>query len=480
MTPDVMTELQPVSTKISQNSAGSSALSHPQLSGTTIFALRVTMLCALLAGGLESLYLLRQDYVSSAEYYALTFVVIGISGALYILLKFPGQYIDRIALTTFSIASIYIFTMLISGLFLNEDMARSLHAILWFHPAFIAVTLTQPMKIAQSASWLIIVLLTGVMTYFSWTHDGALLQSTLAVNHWIIILSLCASSALLYGLSLFRENQGADRARIEVLRLSEAALLAEVKEKEAARAGLQRANSVVTGFLNNLSHELRTPLNAIIGFSELIHGELFGAHANEKYKEYSGDVLNSGQHLLRLVDNLLYFSQVSAGGYSLDMTDLNVKESFTDAINAQRTAAAGADVEIIADAQDNLMLHADRTAIMRMLHGLIDNAIKFSYPGGKVTLCGRKGAEGACEISVRDSGRGIASAEREIILRPFQKGEYSEHNAIPGVGMGLALTRILMDLHHGSMSIDSAEKTGTCVTLVFPRHSNFPQEAKAS
>lgn len=292
-----------------------SALSHAMLGLATIRVLCMTMVFALLAGVIEGEYLSRQEVVSDLELTALILVMIGLAIVLGLLILLPSEYLDKLAMSVFVLAILYIFSMLIGGLFLNVDTDRSLHSVLWFHPAFIAVTLTQPVRTAQRACWIVIVLLSGVILLFGFTIDGPLLSSTLLVNHWIIILSLSASASLLYGLSIYREQRGADKARIEVLQLSEIALQEEVNAKEKALAEAARANSAMTSFLDNISHELRTPLNAVIGFSEIIRDEIFGPHVVSKYKEYAGDIVSSGQHLLELVSQLIYFSYLSGGNF---------------------------------------------------------------------------------------------------------------------------------------------------------------------
>jgi signal transduction histidine kinase len=474
-----MTEPRPASTELSRTNRILSALSHTQLGLTTIIALGVTMVFALLAGGVEALYLLRQDKVSFVEQYALVFVGIGLCVTLFILMKFPGEFIDVLALLVFVIAVIYIFAMLTSALFLSGDIPRSLHAVLWFHPAFIAVTLTQPMKIAQIACWLVILFLGGVIVYFDAIYDGDLLTSTALVNHWIIFLSLCASSALLYSLSIFREKQGASAARIEVLEEYSAALQAEAEAKEKLNGELAQANAVVASFLDNMSHELRTPLNAIIGFSELIHGEMFGTLANNKYKEYAGDILGSGQSLLEMVNNLLYFSKLSAGKISLNTDSLDAMDIITQIAGTQRARAESTQISIVTDVAGQPVLQADPHALTRILNGLLNNAIKFSNAGGTVFMQAMQRGDGACEISVRDTGAGIAEAEQEKILVPFRKGADSEKQAMPGVGLGLATAKLLMDLQDGTMRIDSKPGAGTCVTLVFYEHPHSSALANA-
>lgn len=449
----------------------SSALSHAQLGPRTVFALCLTMVFALLAGAIEILYLDQQETVSLLEKISLGLVTIGLAMVLILLIALPGQYLDRLGLAVFTGTIIYIFAMMIGTLYFDHDMARSLHAILWFHPAFIAVTLTQPVRIAQTACWLVIAMVSAVVLYFAAIHNITILTSTALVNHLIIILSLGASAALLYSLSTYREAVGADSARIEVLQQSEIALQTEVKAKEQVSTELAQSNAVVAGFLDNMSHELRTPLNAIIGFSELIHSETFGALANEKYKEYAGDILVSGQSLLELVNNLLFFSKLSAGKIALVPEPMNAGDILDQIACGQRVKAERAEISIVTDVAGQPALEADPNALTRILNGLIDNAIKFSTAGGKIYLQAAQLANGSCEISIRDTGIGIASAEMKKIFAPFHKSMDSETQAVPGVGLGLATTKMLMDLLGGTLSIISVPGQGTCVSLVFYPHA---------
>lgn len=447
------------------------AISHPMLGPVTVRVLCLTMLFAILAGLLEWQYLERQEVVSSIEGVALYVIEIGLTAVFFLLFLLRGKYLGKIAMAVFAGAIFYIFSMLASALFIDRDLARSLHTVLWFHPAFIAVTLTQPVKIAQSACWLVIILLAGVIFYFGVTHVDAPLFSTALVNHWIIIFSLCASASLLYGLSIYRENMGADRARIAVLQDAAIVLRAEMAQKDQARAELEQANRVVTSFLDNMSHELRTPLNAIIGFSELIRDELFGAHANPKYKEYAGDILGSGQHLLGMIDKLIYFSHLSAGKIALKRIELNALELLNEVADAFHFKLQEAHLAIEVNAPDELVITADQDGLMRILNILMDNAIKFSKPGGNILIQARKLDDGACEISVRDAGIGVAETELAGIFSKVQQGERSEKSATPGIGVGLVMAKLLTDLHGGMISIQSREGAGTCVFVTLPMRS---------
>lgn len=452
-------------TKIPSVTPFVSALIHPLLGRITIIALYLTMVVALLAGAVEGVYLSQQEIVTGVEQTALVLVAVGLAAVLAVLALFPGRYLDRLALTDFVGAIFYIFTMMASALFLIHDPARSLHAVLWFYPAFIAVTLTQQSKTAQVACWTVIFLLVGVISAYCIIFDEAWLRSTAIANHWIIILSLCASAALLYSLSLYREDQGAAIARIEALQKSEILLRAEVEAKEKARAEAARANAVVTSFLDNISHELRTPLNAVIGFSEIIRDEMFGAHAVPKYKEYAGDILKSGRHLLDLVSQLIYFSNLIGGKILLAPAVLHAYEIFSEVIETLQMVADKAEIKIVTDVSDRVVMVADHEGMNRILTALLDNAIKFSISGSRVFLQARNLDDGSCEISVRDTGIGVSTEEQEEIFKPFRKGKLSEKSAIPGTGLGLTTAKALIEMHGGRLSFDSREGRGTRVSF---------------
>lgn len=217
----------------------------------------------------------------------------------------------------------------------------------------------------------------------------------------------------------------------------------------------------------------------LLVFSELIHGEMFGTLTNDKYKEYAGDILDSGQNLLELVNNLLYFSKLSAGKISLNTDSLDAMDIITQIADAQRARAESTQISIVTDVAGQPVLQADPHAVTRILNGLLDNAIKFSNAGGTVFMQAMQRGDGACEISIRDTGAGIAEAEQEKIVIPFRKGADSETQATPGVGLGLATAKMLMDLQGGMMRIDSKPGAGTCVTLVFYEHPHSSALANA-
>lgn len=438
----------------------------------------VTMLVTSLATLLEWNHISASQHFTDIERWALILVTLGFVAVIALFIRFGSAYLYEAATAVCIGGTIYVFIMVTTGLFYGGDPERAIRTALWFHPIFVVTALTQSLRSSQAACWSIIVALGSVTWAFGLSFPGPWIDSPPMVMFGQLLLSLCTSALLLYGLSVFRQLQGADQARIEALQEAAVTLRAEVQAKEKARAELEGANAVVSSFLNNISHELHTPLNAVIGFSELIRDELFGGHTNPKYKEYASDIHASGEHLLELVDDLLYFSNLSAGRVSLHPVELNANDIVREIAGSLHTAADRAGVKIVADVADKLILMADSNGLALVLRALLDNAIKFSHHGGEVFIQARQLDNGGCEISVRDTGRGIAQDEQEDIFMPFRKGKQAEKGAIPGVGMGLAMAKKLIDLYGGTISLASDEGAGTCITVTLPAQLPLEQTAQ--
>lgn len=318
--------------------------------------LSVTMIFTMIAAAVEWYYLTETGLMTDIERVAIIVAAAGFVLVFVAILAFGGSHLNLITVAIGAGGNFYILLMTYAALFLGESPEHVLHTGLWLHPLFIVFTLTRSTLQAQIVCWgniFILCLFTMGFAFFS-PNAGSSLHVVVELIH--LALSLSASAIVLYGLSVYRQMQGADHARVESMEQITAALRAEAKATEAAaqaseqaRAALEQANGVIASFLDNMSHELRTPLNAIIGFSELIHGELFGALANEKYKEYAGDILGSGQNLLELVNNLLYFSKLSAGKISMNLDDLDAAYLLHRVADAERGKAETARVDIIVD-----------------------------------------------------------------------------------------------------------------------------------
>jgi signal transduction histidine kinase len=217
-----------------------------------------------------------------------------------------------------------------------------------------------------------------------------------------------------------------------------------------------------------MSHELRTPLNAIIGFSDMMRQEMFGAIGHAKYREYSGLINESGQHLLELISDILDMSKIEAGKYELSLEPVNLRDAIAKCLSTVKLTAEKAGVLLREDIEPSLHLFvADKRAVTQILLNLLSNAIKFTPTGGIVTILVRRD-EDMIRLAVRDTGVGIPDEALDRIGQPFEQvaGEYVRTQG--GTGLGLAVVRALAELHGGKVTIDSRLGDGTTVSVSIP------------
>ncbi|MBV9549857.1 MAG: HAMP domain-containing protein [Alphaproteobacteria bacterium] len=246
-----------------------------------------------------------------------------------------------------------------------------------------------------------------------------------------------------------------------------------IKEREEgyrkAREEAEAANAAKTRFLANMSHELRTPLNAIIGFSEIISGELFGALGNEKYLDYSGDILRSGRHLLAVINDVLDLVKSESGRMSLRARDLDMREVLEDCAAMMAEQCRGARLTFTVTApQQPLTVRGDPAKLRQIFLNLLSNAVKFTESGGTVTLAAED-TEDQVRVIVADNGIGMSAEDIAIALQPFGQVDNRLERRYEGTGLGLPLTKALLDLHGAGMVIDSERGRGTAITLTFPK-----------
>lgn len=248
----------------------------------------------------------------------------------------------------------------------------------------------------------------------------------------------------------------------------EAGLEKAHEELTALAAELKRTARVKSEFLANMSHELRTPLNSIIGFSEVLYDETFG-NLSAKQKEYVNYVLVSGKHLLLLINDVLDMAKVEAGKMELSISSLPLKNTLEDALILVKGIALKKNITLSLKMDENIdKIDADERKIKEVLYNLFSNAIKFTPQGGKVEITARIIGSNI-EVAVSDTGIGIAPENISRVFEAFTRIETSYSKAIEGTGLGLGLSKKLIELHGGKIWIESAGlDKGTTVKFTLP------------
>jgi PAS domain S-box-containing protein len=241
-----------------------------------------------------------------------------------------------------------------------------------------------------------------------------------------------------------------------------------------ARKQAERASAQKSDVLAKISHEIRTPLNAIIGFSEVMAEERFGPIGNERYKEYLRDIHESGGYVISLVNDLLDLAKIEAGKLDLDFESVNLNEIATSCVALLQPEAQRGRVVLRSGLSPKLPpVVADERSIRQIMINVLSNAVKFTDAGGQVIVSSALGDKGEAIIRVRDTGIGMTEADLKLALEPFRQVQSTRKAG--GTGLGLPLTKALVEANRASLAITSARNEGTLIEITFP-----PQRVLAS
>jgi two-component system cell cycle sensor histidine kinase PleC len=241
------------------------------------------------------------------------------------------------------------------------------------------------------------------------------------------------------------------------------------EQLRAAMIEATTANKAKSDFLANMSHELRTPLNAIIGFSEMIGSEVFGSIGNARYAGYIGDIHASGQHLLNIINTVLDLARVEAGKIVLNDGIVDLDQLIGDCASLMRERCARAGLRLKLEIEPDLpVLRADPMRLKQVVLNLLSNAIKFTRPHGQVAIRARSGAGGSVEIEIADTGIGIEPRNLPHVFEPFGLTHAAYNRSHEGTGLGLPLSKALIDEHGGQLLLTSTLGIGTVVTIRMP------------
>ncbi len=243
-----------------------------------------------------------------------------------------------------------------------------------------------------------------------------------------------------------------------------------INETQDALAQLELANKHKSEFLANMSHELRTPLNAIIGFSEVLAERMFG-EVNDKQLEYLKDIHNSGHHLLSLINDILDLSKIEAGRMELDLSSFNLPMLLDNTVTLVRERALRHGLTLALEIDPAIGdWVADARKLKQVVINLLSNAVKFTPAGGRVTLRARA-LDRAVEIAVVDTGVGIAADQQALVFEEFRQAGGDYLRKAEGTGLGLPLARRFVELHGGTLRLESAPGEGSTFAFVLPRRA---------
>ncbi len=246
-----------------------------------------------------------------------------------------------------------------------------------------------------------------------------------------------------------------------------------IESKEAA----EFANRTKTEFLANMSHELRTPLNAIIGFAEVIKDQMFGPVGLPKYADYAKDIFTSGRHLLNLINDILDLSKLEAGKLELHEEDVTLRTIVEECRTLIVNRAEKSNIDLITEIEPRLpKLRCDERALKQVLLNFLSNAVKFTPSGGAVTTRVRRVADGIA-FSVTDTGIGMSEADIKVALTTFGQVDSKIARQHQGTGLGLPISKSLIELHGGTLTIESVPNKGTTMIATFPNSRVVAQAA---
>jgi signal transduction histidine kinase len=310
--------------------------------------------------------------------------------------------------------------------------------------------------------------------------DPSIIVPDTVVEPAVLAIAVAAVAILIVALGLVGalvDSHLSDRAAEEANRLR-----GHIAELEATQARLEQTSDSLklaldaadaaaqakAAFLAAMSHELRTPLNAVIGFSEVLSMETFGAIGSARNKDYVGDIHASGVHLLALINDILDIARIDSGQAQLTEEVVDLKAVTAQALCMVTVEAEANNIALVENiAPEARSVRADQRRMKQVLINLVGNAVKFTNPGGTVTIAAHGGSEGLV-IEVSDTGIGIAEKDIPVALSYFGQIDSTLARKYEGTGLGLPLAKQLVELHGGTLSIESAPGRGTKVIVTLP------------
>jgi signal transduction histidine kinase len=337
--------------------------------------------------------------------------------------------------------------------FVPNDIEHQIFIVMWVAGLTAGATATYgayPPAVAAFVSFPLLAFASAI--FLRQTTDSALLGTIVLIYLALLIASARTLNRWIVDIFGLRvRNEALTRQLIEA--------------KEAAES----ANDAKSVFMANMSHELRTPLNAIIGFAEMLEKEVLGPIGNARYVDYAHDVHMSGKHLLSIINTILDLAKTKAAHLELDRRHTDVCGLLKECFNVMQLQADKSKLKFAIDLPDQSLYGSfDETRLRQVVYNLLSNALKFTDPGGSVTLVGQAIAAGGVEIRVTDTGIGMDRDDIDLALQPFMQIKNPNRHTSAGTGLGLPFAKTIVELHGGTLEIESAKGTGTSVRITLP------------
>ena len=361
-------------------------------------------------------------------------------------------------------------------------LAETVNGCVWAGFALVGIGTTEPTAHIFVFASLIVVL--AIRMTFASTVLPILYVGTIPMTIAVVVrlatlghpfywaMACMAAGVHVYFIFLAKGLNATTLAMLE-FRAEKDALIGELEKEKAisdeARRRAEAANVAKSRFLATMSHELRTPLNAILGFSEVMKAEILGPMQNQTYREYAGNIHESGRHLLHLINEILDLSRIEAGRYELNEEAARLTDIAEDCHRLLKLRAESKGLKLVLELEDGLPpIWVDERAVRQICLNLLSNALKFTPNGGTVTFLVAAADGGGQLISVKDTGPGIPKEEIPKVLQAFGQGSLAHQTAEGGTGLGLPIVQNLVELHGGSFELLSELRKGTEVRVVLP------------
>jgi len=249
----------------------------------------------------------------------------------------------------------------------------------------------------------------------------------------------------------------------------------DITERKSSERKLQQASRHKSEFLANMSHELRTPLNAIIGFGEFLVDEKPGP-LNQKQKEFLGDILSSGRRLLQLINEVLDLSKIEAGKMDLHIEEFNLAHTIEEIVSAVKPMTTAKRIGITVTVAAGLQtVKLDLGRFKQILSNLLTNAVKFTNDDGHINISAIRDGTDEFALCVKDTGIGIKPEDLNRLFVEFQQLDSGPNRSYDGTGLGLALTKKLIEMHRGRISVKSEPGAGSSFTVSLPCDAGAPE-----